>query len=411
MESEHPWKRGLSVLWFANFIAIAGSHVLTLMFPFFIASLNVNTPHAVKAWTGYLWAATLCPVVIALPFWGMVGDRFGHKKMILRAMFGAGTMVLLTSFVQNVWQLLAVRIVHGFLGGFLLACQAYISPRTPKAKVGFVLGVLMSSHLTGRIVGPVLGGFLADRAGIRPLFFMTGLVHYLAALSVFFLIPADTGTGGSRPWPNVFAPVKRIFSNGLYRNITMIRFLADGTTTLVFPLLPLFIYEVLGQQEIQGAKIGFVFTFSGIATVLGTALFGRLGDKTNHKWVLTSCLLAGTLLYIPHAMLSTYGQLLFVRFMIGIFGAGMVPSLVAILVINTEKKEQGSILGVTTSMSTLGSAAGAVFGAKIVNAIGFSVLFYFVSAVLLCCWLLATFKVRKEDTFIHETPAEGQTLT
>jgi DHA1 family multidrug resistance protein-like MFS transporter len=395
------WKKNLIILWSANFISYGSAAVLAPIFPFFIESIGITDPAAVNSWTGYLWAAMMGPAVFAFPFWGSVGDRYGHKKMIMRAMMGAGIVLVLTSRVTSVYQLLGLRVLHGFFGGFMLACQAYMTRCTPKEKIGYVFGILQTSMIAGWTIGPVFGGFLADLIGFRPIFLSTGCIHFLSGCIVLFTIPVDRIVRDNRPKPALRSRLKIIFGNPMFLLMSLVRFLTDCTTTLIMPLLPIFIHGIIGSESVQATKIGFVMTMAGVATVVGAALFGRLGDKTNHKWVLTTCMLGSALLYIPHAMATGYTQVVFLRFLVGVFSAGMIPSIMAIIVLNTREDQRGLAIGLCASFSMLGGAVGSMAGPQIVNAWSFSTLFYVIAAIFAASWILTVLKVKKEATFTY----------
>ena len=407
--SSNTWQRPLMVFWVTSFFALMGGSVLGPIYPFFLSTLGLKDPAEVNRWTGYMWAAVLFPTVISMPFWGMIGDKFGHKKMVMRAMFGAGAMVFLTGIVTNIHQLLAVRIVHGCFGGFLMACQAYMSRITPRERVGHVFGVLQTAGLTAMTVGPVFGGVLVQYLGFTRMFIITGIVHWIAGLAVFFLIEPDKPELGIRTPISFIKPLRSVLRSSKVRLMAGIRLLIDGTSALFFPLLPLFIQQVIGSATPDTTRIGFAYSVTGVATIIGAALIGRLGDRTNHKWTLTTCVLACSLLYIAHGLLSTFPQLVVIRFLTGFFSAGILPSVMAIVVMHTSSAERGVTIATVSSLCSLGAAFTTFFGGILVNAVGFRWVFYGVSASLFIAWIISTVFIKREETFAHSAQqAAGQ---
>ena len=107
---------------------------------------------------------------ICAPLWGWVADRFGRKKMILRATFGGGLALLLMSFSQNAWQFLGLRLFQGILTGSATASLALIAATTPTEKQGFAMGSMSSAVFAGDMSGLFIGGLLASHFGYRSSF-------------------------------------------------------------------------------------------------------------------------------------------------------------------------------------------------------------------------------------------------
>jgi MFS family permease len=236
------------------------------------------------------------------------------------------------------------------------------------------------------------------------MFLITGVVHWIAGLAVFFMIPPDRPEPAERRAFSLIKPVRNVFRSARLRLMAAIRLLIDSTGALFFPLLPLFCQQVIGSARPDTARIGFVYSITGLATVLGAALIGRLGDRTNHKWTLTSCVLACALLFISHALLANFTQLTVVRFLTGFFSAGILPSVMAIVVIHTPMSERGVTIASLNSVSSLGGAFATFAGGMLVNAIGFHSLFYIIAASYFAAWVLAVVLIRREDTFATIAP-------
>lgn len=334
------------------------------------------------------------PPILSMPFWGMVGDRYGHKKMVIRAMTGAGVCLFLTAFVQNVHQLLFIRILHGLFGGFMTACMAYMTRVTPSERTGQVFGFLQSAMPIAIMIGPAFGGLLADHFGFRKLYLLTGLIHLLAALTVFFLIRADRPDPANRPAITFMRPLRIIWNSRSVRVLTSLRFLMDSSGALLFPLLPVFFAGFLGDSSTDMTRIGVIFSVAGLGTVLGALTLGRLGDKTGHRKVFLFCILACGLIYIPHAFVTKYLSLNLLRLALGFFGAGIIPAMTAMVVRHVAMEDRGVTLAMIGSLCGLGSASMAFFSGTAVNQAGFSALFIFLAAVLVLVFILGFFLIK-----------------
>ena len=95
------------------------------------------------------------------------------------------------------------------MSGFIPAAIALVSATAPREQQGYALGTLASAQAAGVVLGPLVGGVLADVIGYRALFYVTAAVEFSAALAVWRLVAAphpapppaalDVAAAGMRP--------------------------------------------------------------------------------------------------------------------------------------------------------------------------------------------------------------------
>src|SRR5205807_1772568 len=94
-------------------------------------------------------------MAIASPIWGVLGDRFGRKPMLIRSMVGGALTVGLVAFAQNPAQLVVLRFLQGATSGTVAAATSLVAAETPRSRVGWALGVVTSAVALGGAIGPV----------------------------------------------------------------------------------------------------------------------------------------------------------------------------------------------------------------------------------------------------------------
>lgn len=104
MTSTSVWMTNFRILWSGQFLAIVGLTVIVPVLTFYVEELGTNDPQAVQFWSGLALAAPAISLSIASPLWGKIGDRWGRKWMVVRAMFGLGLSLCLMGIVQTPWQ-------------------------------------------------------------------------------------------------------------------------------------------------------------------------------------------------------------------------------------------------------------------------------------------------------------------
>ncbi|MFP3393947.1 MFS transporter, partial [Brevibacillus sp. SIMBA_076] len=88
--------------------------------------------------------------------------KYGRKSMLIRASLGMAVAMSLIGLAQNVWQLVALRLLAGLLGGYSSGSTILVAAQTPKEKSAWALGILSSAIMAGNIAGPLLGGSIAE---------------------------------------------------------------------------------------------------------------------------------------------------------------------------------------------------------------------------------------------------------
>ena len=193
--SVEAWKRNLYSLWAVEFLAVLGMALVLPFLPFYIRDLGVRELDDVKRWSGFIYAAPFFLAVFTGPLWGWLGDRYGRRMMLVRAVFGFALTSFLMAFAQNVTQLFFLRLIQGGVAGFIAATLAIVATTTPREHMGYAMGILQTSLTTGGVIGPLVGGFLADLIGYRNIFFLTGGFGFLAGFLVLLLVREE-----GKPW-------------------------------------------------------------------------------------------------------------------------------------------------------------------------------------------------------------------
>ena len=171
------WQRNLVALWFAEFTAIFG---FSFAFPFlsiFISQdLGVAPGRDLDLWTAAAGSVSGLAMAFASPVWGVLGDRYGRKPMLIRSMVGGAVTVGLIFFVQTPVQLVILRFLQGMTSGTVAAATALVAVETPRHRVGWALGVVTSAVALGGAVGPVVGGLAGAAFGLRLVFLGGGIL-------------------------------------------------------------------------------------------------------------------------------------------------------------------------------------------------------------------------------------------
>ena len=182
------WLRNLMVCTVGSFTTIVAMTLLLPFLPLYVEQLGVHDQAAIVQWSGVAYGATFFTAALCAPLWGRMADRYGRKLMLIRASLGMAVAMSLIGMAHNVWQLVALRLLAGFLGGYASGSTVLVATQTPKARSGWALGMLSSGVMAGNLAGPLIGGGLPPLIGIRATFWLAGGVIFLTFLATTFLI-------------------------------------------------------------------------------------------------------------------------------------------------------------------------------------------------------------------------------
>lgn len=141
-------RRNFRVLWATQFISTAGLTVAVPLLPFYLETLGVFGGEN-HWWTGLCLSAPAITLFLASPLWGKVGDRWGRKWMVVRAVFGLSASMILMGFAQTAWHLLLFRLIQGAFGGVVDAAAAFASSEAPAEKQGRTFGSFQGATAAG----------------------------------------------------------------------------------------------------------------------------------------------------------------------------------------------------------------------------------------------------------------------
>lgn len=124
--------------------------------------------HSDAAWlAGWFFVIPTLLAALSNPWWGALADRYGKKRLLLRAHVGLAASFWLTSLAGNVWQFGAALALQGILGGTFAASNAYLATVVSGQRLTRLLTLMQGSARAALFAGPALMGMLAQ--GAQPL--------------------------------------------------------------------------------------------------------------------------------------------------------------------------------------------------------------------------------------------------
>lgn len=377
------WKVNLISVWFGCFFTgLAISQILPFL-PLYIAGMGVTSHESLSMWSGLTFSITFLISAIVSPMWGSLADRKGRKLMLLRASLGMAVAILLQAFATNVWQLFFLRALMGLTSGYIPNAMALVASQVPRERSGWALSTLATAQISGVIGGPLLGGFLADHVGLRPVFFITATLLMVSFLVTLFLIkegarPQITRTEqpgmrevfASLPWPGL---VICLFFTSLVVQ------LCNGS---VGPILALFIQSMSPDSQNIAFLSGMIAAIPGVSALISAPRLGKLGDRIGTGRILLATLGCAVVLFFAMSFVTSPLQLGILRFLLGFADGAMLPAVQTLLLKYSSDQITGRIFGYNQSFMYLGNVVGPLMGAGISAMAGFRWVFIATAVVV-----------------------------
>ncbi|MHA7847219.1 multidrug efflux MFS transporter MdtG [Serratia sp. D1N4] len=369
------WQRNLFIIWIGCFLAGAAFSLIMPFLPLYVEALGVTGHQELNMWSGLVFSITFLFSAIASPFWGGLADRHGRKLMLLRSALGMSIVMVLMGMAQNIWQFLALRAVLGLLGGFIPNANALIATQVPRNRSGWALGTLSTGGVSGALIGPLIGGLLADQYGLRPVFFITAAVLFICFLLTLFYVKEQFTPVQKKDMLHarqVFASLK---SPKLILSLFVTSMVIQIATGSIAPILTLYVRDLAGDIHNLAFISGLIASVPGVAALMSAPRLGKLGDKIGPERILVCMLIVSVLLLIPMAFVQEPWQLGVLRFLLGAADGALLPAVQTLLLYNCTNQVAGRIFSYNQSFRDIGNVSGPLLGAAVSASYGFRAVF------------------------------------
>ncbi len=357
--------------------------------PLLLVQIGVHPASTIVAWAGVIGSAFSLTAALATPFWGILSDRTGRKAMVVRTCIAASIFNSLVGLAQNEWELLAVRTIAGIFGGFSAASMALVGTQVPEERLGFSLGWLMTGQLIGkparsvhrrrprRCLSRLSHRLFLNRSGRDP---RDDRLRGVGRRERGAVRPGARGDRKREPWWAQMAALRR---NQLLFPLFAVIILAQIAARGAAPMIPLFVQQLLGNSPWLGTAAGAAVAVTGIADVIASPWLGKRSDIIGYRRVLLICLAGVAAFSFPAGWATNIWIFLALRFGVGIFIGGILPSASAWIGRLFPREQRGAVYGLTSSATFLGGFLGPLLAGFTTARFGFAATFVEIGALTL----------------------------
>jgi MFS family permease len=204
---------------------------------------------------------------------GYLSDRFGSRS-IMWASWILGTLAAWVMALANSLSLfVAGMILYGLTGFVVAPMNSYITNSRGDYSVGRALALASGFYSLGAVIGPILGGIVADRFGLRAIYFIAASLFIFSTVIVLFV----------QKKPVVHqADLESTQQKGLLKNPRFLGFLGIVFVTLFVlylpqPFTPSFLQN---QQHFSRTTIGILGAFGSLGSAIAMLALSNLPTLT-----------------------------------------------------------------------------------------------------------------------------------
>ena len=314
-------------------------------------------------------------VFLAAPGLGALSDRYGRRPILIICLLGSAAGYLIFGIGGALWVLFAGRIIDGITGGNISIILAYFADITPKEQRIKYFGWAGAASGIGFIIGPTLGGLLANFGYATPMYFGV-VITLLNVLYGAFYMPESLNKELRLKKISIVKlnPLTQFASVFSVRNLKWI-FLAIFLLGVPSGSLQT-IYSQFAKDTFQWepAIIGIVFSILGATDILTQsfimpkllkklkddriALLGMVSEITAYCLIAASGIFSCIPFFIAGTIIFGFGDAVF------------EPAVNGIASSSVNSEEQGRILGGSQSIKALTRIIGPILGGVLYVSLG-----------------------------------------
>lgn len=375
---------------------MVGMSSIVPFLPLFIRELGVTNLEETATWSGLVFAGPFFLSFFLAPIWGSLGDKYGRKVMILRAIFGLAIAQLIIGFSTDVTFLFIARLLQGALSGFLPAAMALVASNTPEDKTSYALGTLQSSTTAGNILGPLIGGVLSDIIGFRNVFFAVAGLLSITGFLVLIFVKEERRSEDIHPFSFIQNWKYLLHEKNLLVPSLLIMLTALGFS-FVRPIFVLYIENLNISTNILPTITGALYSIVGLFSTIASPWWGRKAETIGIKKSLLYASIITGLMYCSHAFITDPLHLIPVRMILGFGFGALLPLMFSAVSKNVKVERRGGVIGVASSFQILGNMTGPIIGGYAVSMIGIKSAFILTGMFFFMMAPLIKIKMKNQD--------------
>lgn len=384
----------LLILMLNLFLVFTGIGLVIPIMPSFMNELGVS-----GSLMGLMIAVFSLVQFLFSPMAGRLSDTLGRKRMIVVGMLVFAVSEGLFGIAHSPTLMFVSRALGGLSAAMIMpAVMAYAADITTDEERAAGMGYVNASITTGFIIGPGIGGYLAE-FGIRVPFYAAGVGGIVAAaVTMLFLkesLPAK-GTEASHaasaePRSGLLIQLRHSYREPYFLSLVIVFVMSFGLANFE-TIYSLFVDHKFGFDP---KDIAFVITFGSIAgAVVQLTIFGRLLNRFGEKPIIAACLLASAVFVLLMLFVHKFWLIFAVTFAV-FLAIDILRPTIGTQMSKLAKDQQGYVAGLNSAFTSLGNIVGPIVAGVLFD-LEINAPYALAAVVLLICFAVSMRGLRRE---------------
>lgn len=348
-------KRAIYILIFGNFLICLGISLVIPVQPFIKKMYGYSTTDIGIMTSLYAFAQFL-----ASPIVGRISDRMGRKVVIVTGLSLYMISEIIFALSNSLWLFNVSRIIGGLSAAmFMPTSMAMAADLTDKKERARVIGWISAAFSGGLILGPGIGGLLANFSIKTPFWAAAALGLISTIFTIIFLVdePQKLMTKSEKiGWKHFLKPMMIV----LFAMIFISSFGLQGFES---------IYSIYVNQvfKFSMGTIALVLTLNGISSLFfQIVMFDWLTRQLGELHLIGLCFFLGGLCTIW--ITQAHHQLEVIIATLIVFTAfDIVRPAITTLLTKTSQANQGLINGLNMSLTSVGNVVGPIMSGMLMD--------------------------------------------
>jgi MFS family permease len=327
-----------------------------------------------------VYVGPMLGIILTSAFWGRIGDRYGHKLMMIRALAGLSLTQLGLALFTDIWVILILRFLQGAFAGYIAPAQAYgVSIEAPSRRAR-LFAILQISTNVGSLLGAVVGGLILDYATFFWINIIASALCAVCTMIAAMTLP-DVPPVSKAVIADKTAPASR--SGSLWQGSPLLSLLGVIGILLLARMLPQtsFSLYVSSVFEVSHSVVGLCYGLLALGFILSATAWSRYFEHRGQQdtlqrmtYVVIGCIVLTAVAGV------TRNPLMFViaYFIWGVLLGATTPVLMALISKTADSSQQGHVLGIAQGTAQFASIAGISAGGLLSQVYGLQYTYLFV---------------------------------
>lgn len=388
-------KRGAILILMLNlFLVFTGIGLVIPIMPKYMENLGIT-----GSTIGLLVAAFSLTQLLFSPLAGRLSDQWGRKKMIVAGMVLFAFSEALFGMASATTLLFVSRMLGGISAAMIMpAVMAYAADVTTTEERAAGMGYINASITTGFIIGPGIGGYIAE-FGIRVPFYSAAVAGLVAACITLLVLreslperkAADAAAPAGKERGSLLTQLRYSYREPYFLSLIIVFVLSFGLANFE-TVFGLFVDHKFGFEP---KDIAFIITFGSISgAVVQATAFSWILKRFGEKRVISVCLLFAGVFILLTLFVHKFWMIFAVTFIV-FLAIDILRPAIGTQMSMLAKDQQGYVAGLNSAFTSLGNIAGPIVAGFLFD-LNINYPYSLACVVLLLCFGLSLRVSRRE---------------